>query len=266
MANEKHLYLTIQGGYKNAPMSAEVWQTGLRLALVFGNVDNIGTLPNNWDVEANPHTDSDTGWTGSTNWTVGGPLLADFDPLDYLSQEVLPAVVTWFGQSTIQAEAYVQNLRLYPIGTDGHAIPAPPFAVGTPAILTTTSNTVIDGTGSGQMLPPQNSIVLSYRTQQVGRRGRGRGFQPAPMATGLAGSNNPTIASGTVTTVANAAAALMAALTTTSDGTSPAVRPIVTGSPWVNYAAITQVRVGNIMDTQRRRRNALVETVTSVDV
>jgi hypothetical protein len=37
------------------------------------------------------------------------------------------------------------------------------------------------------------------------------------------------------------------------------VRPIVTGSPWGNYAVVNSVQVGDVMDTQRRRRRQLVE-------
>lgn len=38
-----------------------------------------------------------------------------------------------------------------------------------------------------------------------------------------------------------------------------AIWPIVTGGAWTDYALINQVQVGNVVDTQRRRRNKLVE-------
>lgn len=265
MANEKHLYLTIQGSYKTAPMDDEVWQTGLRLALVFGSIDPIGTLPNSWNPIALPHTDSDTGWTGSTNWVAEGSPGDNFDPLDFLSQQVLPAVTDWLGQTAIHSDLYLQNLRLYPIGDDGKAVPAPPYASGTPAILTTTVNTYDGGGTTTSLLPPQNAVVVSTRTQQVGRKGRGRMFQPGPTINILTAQANPTIGSTPRANIATAAVALLDDLTWAAGIGTAQTEPIVTGAPWVDYATITQVRVGSVVDTQRRRRNGLTEVVTTVD-
>jgi len=44
------------------------------------------------------------------------------------------------------------------------------------------------------------------------------------------------------------------------------VKPIVTGAPWTHYGVITSVNVGNVADSQRRRRRQLVEARTSLDV
>ena len=52
MADEKHLLLTISGGYTDSTLSGEIWQVGLRLALVYGTVDDVGTLPNSWAPKA----------------------------------------------------------------------------------------------------------------------------------------------------------------------------------------------------------------------
>ena len=265
MANEKHLYLTIQGSYKTNPTSLEMWQTGIRLALVFGDVDPIGTLPNNWAPAANPHTDSDTNWDASTNWVAAGPAAEDFDPLDYLRDQALPAVTTWMNQATIFNEAYLQNLRLYPIGTDGKAVPAPPYAAGSPAILTMKVNTVDGGAPSGGLLPLQLTPVVSLRTPQIGRRGRGRMYQPAPHTGMLLGSADPRIAASSVPTIANAAEQLVRDLTLTTVGTVRVV-PIVTGAPWTAYASISTVKVGDLLDTQRRRRGNVPESYTTVSV
>jgi hypothetical protein len=45
--------------------------------------------------------------------------------------------------------------------------------------------------------------------------------------------------------------------------TGPNVQPIVTGGAFTNYAVISQVRVGNIFDTQNRRKRQLPETYVS---
>jgi hypothetical protein len=43
-------------------------------------------------------------------------------------------------------------------------------------------------------------------------------------------------------------------------GGTQKLRPIVTGSPWNRYGVVTQVRVDNVIDTQRRRRRQLEGT------
>jgi hypothetical protein len=56
----------------------------------------------------------------------------------------------------------------------------------------------------------------------------------------------------------------MAALAYNGGGAgTPHVRPIVTGKPWTDYAVITTARVGDYVDTQRRRRNRVRETYVS---
>jgi hypothetical protein len=46
-------------------------------------------------------------------------------------------------------------------------------------------------------------------------------------------------------------------------GLSAHVRPVVTGVPYEQYGVVKAVRVGNIVDTQRRRRNRLSEVYVS---
>jgi hypothetical protein len=40
----------------------------------------------------------------------------------------------------------------------------------------------------------------------------------------------------------------------------------VTGAPYEDYGIVNQVRVGSVVDTQRRRRNRLTETYSSTNV
>lgn len=58
--------------------------------------------------------------------------------------------------------------------------------------------------------------------------------------------------------------ALLGALTGGITGVGTAHwQPVITGKPYVNYAVINEVAVGNVVDTQRRRRRSLPETYVS---
>lgn len=259
MANEKHLYLVIAGDYVPNTLPGEIWQVGLRLALVFGAVDPIGTLPSNWDPVASTIARTETNWTINGNWIVNGPGVDDFDPGDYLNDQVAPAVAAWMPQTQCSNQVRVRSLELSVCGApSGNQVPAPPYAVGTPCRLEYTSSYPL-GNSSSTQLPPQNSVVVSHRTQQIGSHGRGRMFLPAHTSAALSGAK---LSSATVDDIVEGQQALLAALgVEVSDDVN--VRPIVTGAPYVNYAVINSVRVGNVMDTQRRRRNRLTETYTS---
>lgn len=259
MANEKHLLLTISGDYVPNTLPGEIWENTLRLALVFGAVDPVGTLPDNWDPVAATIARTETNWTINGNWTVDGPLGAGFDPGDYLNDQVAPAITTWMAFNKCSNQVRVRRLSLAAIGApSGNQVPAPPYASGTPCVLEYTSAYPV-GSPSTTQLPPQNSIVVSHRTQQIGAHGRGRMFLPSPTSGSLTGAK---IASADQTAIADAQHDLLVALgVEVSDDVN--LRPIVTGSPWVNYAVINSVRVGSVMDTQRRRRNRIAETYVS---
>lgn len=267
MANEKHLLLTIRGSYTNPTLAAEGFQTGVRLVLDPGNVEEtlppVGTLPNGWEPVAENISRTETDWTIESNWRIdmGGGVF--FNPDDYLNDQVAPAVNSWWENTIHWSAARIDSLQLYPIGPNGQALPAPPYSQGTPCTLTWTSNAP-QGTASGGGAPLQIAVVASHRTPQTGRRGRGRMFLPG-IAASFIGSDGQ-IASTQRLDCANRQVTLLESLTLENALGGWVVRPIVTGAPWTNYAVISQVQVGSVPDTQRRRRNALVETITAVNV
>ena len=255
-----HLLLAMEGGYSSAGLSAEIWATTLRLALVFGSVDDIGTLPSNWAPAENLVNRTETLWDIEGNWKIAGPGTASFNADDYLNDQVAPAITTFMSASYISNAVRLDTLKIYPIASPtGRSIPAPPFTQGTPMTLTWTSDNPVGGT-SAAMLPPQDSLVLSNRSGQTGRRGRGRNYWPAltvsAMASGRANSS-------TTAQMLAAQIALLEALAYTAGSGLATVRPIITGKPFVNYGTITQVQVGDVFDTQQRRRDRLIETRTS---
>lgn len=267
MANEKHMLLTIRGSYTAGALAAEQWQVGLRLGLFAGpsgdSAPAVGTLPNNWEPEAVNISRTETNWTIDGNWDIDLGLGASFAPDDYLNDQVAPAVYDWFQTSIHWSGARVDSLQLYPIGPGGTVVPAPPYSQGTPCTLTWTGSKPV-GTASGGVLPLQIAVVASHRTPQTGRRGRGRMFLPG-IAASFVGSDGQ-IAGTQRQDAADRQATFLEALTYVDVLTEWQIRPIVTGAPWTQYAFITQVQVGSVPDTQRRRRNALVETVSTATV
>lgn len=258
----KHLRLDIIGDYVPNTLPGEIWQTSVRLALVFGpgTVDDVGTLPDNWEPIANPISRTYTDWDIASNWTISAGAPAGFDPGDYLNDQVAPAVVNFIAQAELSNQVRVRELKLWPIGApNGRAVPAVPYSTGTPCTLTWASGYPV-GANSGTQLPPQNSVCVSLRTLQVGSAGRGRMFLPSPSSTSLSGARLATAAQGDVT---DAAAQFLEDISYMS---GPFVQPIVTGGNFTKYAVVKAVKVGNVVDTQRRRRNRLSEVYLDTSV
>lgn len=115
------------------------------------------------------------------------------------------------------------------------------------------------GTAEGAMLPPQCAIVVSHLTLGAGSRNRGRAYLPAPAASGLTtlGRITSTVRGELLTAYAGWLGALDAA------GSQPIVRSEVGGGA---VSFITSVRVGDVVDTQRRRRGALGESYASMSI
>lgn len=110
------------------------------------------------------------------------------------------------------------------------------------------------GTNTDEPLPPQVAVAVSLRTNLATKEGRGRFYLP-PLATG-ADLGGEIIVAAQDAILAGAQAAL------TSLGTAgfPVVvyhRDLQTGTP------VNRIDVGSVFDTQRRRRNKLVETRVS---
>ena len=264
MANEKHLLLTFGGDYTDTENSAEVWQNGIRFVLSNDAIPDIGTLPNNWSPVATSINRTETHWTITGNWSAdfGGGL--HFNADDWLNDQCAPALDTWLGVSGIANKIRLRWAKVFPIGSNGKAVPAPPYSQGTPILLTWTS-AYPTGDDGANLLPLQNSVVVSHRTPQIGRRGRGRVFR-AGVSTN-ANDAHGMIGSTYVTSLLNAEVALLEALSGTYGVTDHTyTRAAVIGSPWTGFGAITSARVGNRMDTQRRRREQVVEAYTSAAV
>jgi hypothetical protein len=113
------------------------------------------------------------------------------------------------------------------------------------------------GESADQPLPPQNAVVVSLRTALPTRAGRGRFYLPGPVVTTL---DAGVLTAGNVTIIVNAAADLIGDMNDAGATVEIYHRTSKTGT------AVTSFDVGNVLDTQRRRRDKLVETRHSLSV
>lgn len=115
----------------------------------------------------------------------------------------------------------------------------------------------LTGTDVGQMLPFQCATVISLLTASATRSGRGRFYLP-PLAVSVLDGGR--ISAASLATLDTAWTAFFDSLNTS--GLTVVVRNrashISTG--------VTSARVGDVIDTQRRRRNKLQETYLAIDV
>lgn len=266
MAGEKHILLNIRGDWTDSELAGETWQVGLRCALVAGaDVDPVGDFPSTWALADDSINRTETDWTITSNWHAyqGSD---DWNPDDWLNDQVAPAVIAWIAAlSATSNKCRVRALACYAIGApSGKALPAPSQTVGAPALLTWTGSYPVGGSG-GELLPIENAVVASHRTQLLGGKGRGRMYLPGLTAGGMDGHGrlSSTLCSGDLA----AQVGLLEGIQMTAGTTFGwSVRAVVTGNPWKHYGVIDQVRVGNVADTQRRRRRQLDEVYTSGSV
>lgn len=113
------------------------------------------------------------------------------------------------------------------------------------------------GAAVEEMLPFQCATTISLITAVANRHGRGRFYLP-PLSAGVLDGGR--LSAATVSSLDTAFTAFFAELTT--DGHTLVVRNR-TGHV---STPVTEARVGDVIDTQRRRRNKLTETYTVISV
>lgn len=115
----------------------------------------------------------------------------------------------------------------------------------------------LPGVAAGQTLPAQCSCCISWGSTLATRAGQGRSYLP-PFAVSVMSAGK--ISAAATTVVADAAHAMVAALE--GDGLNPVLYSRTTHLT----TPITKGNVGDVMDTQRRRRNKLIEVRTAFAV
>jgi hypothetical protein len=115
----------------------------------------------------------------------------------------------------------------------------------------------LTGVATGEMLPFQCATVISLLSASATRHGRGRFYLP-PLAVSTV--DGGLISAAAITSLDTAWTAFFDSLNT--DG----VNPVIRNRTGHISTPVTGARVGNVFDTQRRRRNKLVEVYTAIAV
>ena len=251
MADEMtHALLVANGTYPGEP--DEVWQVGIRLIINHDATPPVdhGTLPVN-TVSDDSVSRTESLWDITSRWKLLSGLDV-FQPDDYLNDQAAPAFTTWIGAYPISTDCKLDRLKLSPITAAGKV-----SLLRTAELTWTSSNP--GGSDSTPQMPLQIAMASSWQTPVLGRRGRGRIYPPAS-GTGKVSGGSGVFNSSDCNAARDASIALLEALSFLHTGFGWSTVPIVTGAPWTKYGEILEVRVSNIPDTQRRRRNRLPPT------
>ena len=250
-----HAYVVFSGGYNDG--SIETWQFGVRFFVQNSSTtpDETGTLPTFLVTPATvARTEAD--WTIESDWD-GDLGSISLHPDDWLNDQLAPAAQNYFGP-TISNHVVMNSIKASPITSTGAV------ADLRTSVLTFTSARP-QGAVSGNMLPPQDSVVVSTNTPRIGAHGRGRFYLPPCGSSVLAATGRlDTTPQGSLLA---AVVSFLEGLAIT-DSISPSlwVLPAVIGAPWTAYGQITSIDIGNVIDTQRRRRRSLIEARSAADV
>lgn len=119
------------------------------------------------------------------------------------------------------------------------------------------------GAGSDNLVPPQCSMVATlWSGQTLGRANYGRLYLPHTQGSNTATS--PYVNTATCGNIADGVKAWLDLANGYFDGLSHPAALINLSAVGVGLnKAVTQVRIGNVVDTQRRRRNRLKEVYSS---
>lgn len=113
------------------------------------------------------------------------------------------------------------------------------------------------GVSASAILPPQVALCVSLRTAEATRAGRGRFFLPSLVAAATLDGRLTNTARGDV---------LAAAVAMFGDLVTGGLTPILWGRTAKTKKVVTQIDVGSLFDTQRRRRNDIVEERISATI
>lgn len=154
------------------------------------------------------------------------------------------AVNSAFGTATRFTSTRVQQLE-----ADGSVRATAESILGTPVVGSATTS-----------LPTQCAVVVSLRSPTAGARGRGRMYLPNPAASALQSNGRLT------TTVRDALAVNMRSAMNIWNGLADTEPVGVASAAGGFVTTVNKIQVGDVVDTQRRRRDALPESYYTTDL
>ncbi len=189
------------------------------------------------------------------------PPFTDGSRTDELRADLLPVVVaaasTWFRstEARVHQTADLRLVKTNMVGTDGR------YTSDEETVLQEIPAGEVRGAQTSGLLPLQNTAAVSLRTDATrGLASRGRFYPPALAA--AIDANTGALVGSTPLDMATAAATMLTAI-----NRAPGYRVIVASD--IREGAlrpVTRVEVGNVVDTQRRRRSALAEAYSPAPV
>lgn len=191
------------------------------------------------------HLSKVQGWTGDSG--ASGVDVTDGDQ-DAIAEAVWNFLAS--SQSYFSPDYHLGDIRLYPISAAGK------MASNNPVIYTPLSD--LSGTATG-MLAPQNALVISLRSSVNTRKGRGR-FYFGPVGQAM-NNTNGLIGTGGASVLANAKT-MLNAVRAIGSAASSRYYPAIIGHQASTGFVVHDVRVGDELDTQQRRRHQRKETYT----
>lgn len=189
-------------------------------------------------------------YSGAEQWQVGLRIAAGFEPPTTAELEALDdameALLTTTNVAFPNGRRYL-GLKVAPQTVDGR------YPDGVDAVEYLRPTPVSGGAAVGY---PQIALVLSLRTARTrGYASNGRMYIPSSFTPNVADGRISALNAGSA---AAAGAAFIAAVNAAGIGLASVMSTVGAG----RVEPITGVRVGRVMDTQRRRRNQLTEEYT----
>jgi len=192
-------------------------------------------------------------------WTFGLRIIPDIGALTVSQAQVdacAPIINTWYDTvaNNFSALCSISYVKLAPIGTDGH------YPDGEDSVESTIGMPNAGGGGTTATMPPQCTVAISLLTAAT--RGIGHiGRFYAPLLN-LTADSTGRISTTEQASLMNTTRTMLNSLNAVTDlGTIGVITK--TGLSGASRA-VTGVRVGRAIDTQRRRRRSIPEEYTSV--
>lgn len=201
-------------------------------------------------------------WSTSTSWGVFG--LAPDVPNQALTDQMALALRTYITSANVPTS--LKTLLSTSGSIDTVRVELRSEAEQTLSVSEQLLAAAVAGTGAANKTP-QDSVVFSLRSSTPGAKGRGRMYWPALNAALSATFQlNGPLPAAVVADVKTWLSAIGTQMNNVYIGQASALRVVLSVRSVTDHVNrdITSIQVGSVLDTQRRRRDALPESYVAV--